>query len=422
MRTAFLLPLRRRRGRSDEGTVEKSRFHWRDAVSESTAGILQRPARAALTALGTVLGVGAFVAVLGLTATATSQIDGRFSRLSATEVTVHDVARDHTDFEPLAFLADADERVERLHGVEHAGVLWPVQLGKDEQVRSAPIADTGAGSQIQVMAASSGAVRAAEPVLRQGRLFDRWHDRTRQHVALIGAGMANRLGITTLDTQPAIFIGDQEFTVIGILSDVHRRADLLLSVIIPRTTAQSLWGPPKDGADMLIATRVGAAEQVAREAPLALRPDHPEYMSAVPPPDPRSLRSGVNHDLGQLFLLLASVCLVIGAVGITNTTLVAVMERTGEIGLRRALGARARHILIQFLTESAVLGSLGGLIGTSLGVLAVVGVATVRDWTPVVQPDTVIAAPLIGLVTGLLAGLYPAWRAARIQPVEALRR
>src|SRR5262249_8092456 len=150
-------------------------------------------------------------------------------------------------------------------------------------------------------------------------------------------------------------------------------------------------------------------QQVAREAPTALRPDHPEYLEAVPPPDPRSLRSGVNHDLGQLFLLLACVCLVIGAVGIANTTLVAVMERTGEIGLRRALGARARHVLTQFLTESAALGTLGGLIGTSLGVLVVVGVSTVRDWTAIVQPYTVIAAPLIGLASGLLAGLYPAW-------------
>ncbi|MEU3345585.1 ABC transporter permease [Streptomyces sp. NPDC006700] len=391
-------------------------------VSESTAGVLQRPARATLTALGTVLGVGSFVAVLGLTATTASQIDSRFSRLAATEVTVHDVAREHTDFVPLAFPDDADQRVEHLNGVQHAGVLWPVQLGKGQEVRSAPVASTGAGSQIQVVAASSGAVQAADPVVRQGLLFNRWHDRTRQKVALLGVGMAKRLGISTLETQPAVFIGDEAFTVIGIVGDVHRRADLLLTVIVPRSTAQDLWGPPKDGADMLISTRVGAAQQVAREAPVALRPDHPEYLQAVPPPDPRSLRSGVNQDLSQLFLLLAAVCLFIGAVGIANTTLVAVMERTGEIGLRRALGAQGRHILTQFLMESGMLGALGGLTGTSLGVLAVVGVSTARDWTPVVQPATVLAAPVIGLATGLLAGLYPAWRAARVQPVEALRR
>lgn len=408
-------------GRRGRQRVEPSRLLWRDAVSESTAGVLQRPARAALTSLGTVLGVGSFVAVLGLTATAASQIDGRFSQLAATEVTVHDVAREHTEFEPLAFPDDADQRIEHLNGVEHAGVLWPVQLRSGAQVSSSPVAGS-AGNQIQVVAASSGAVQAAAPTLHEGALFNRWHDRTRQRVALLGVGMADRLGITTLDTQPAVFIGDQAFTVIGIVSDVRRRADLLLSVIVPRSTAQSLWGPPKDGADMLIATRTGAAQQVANEAPVALRPDHPEYLQAVPPPDPKSLRAGVSQDLGQLFLLLAAVCLVIGAVGIANTTLVAVMERTGEIGLRRALGARGRHVMTQFLTESGILGTVGGLIGTSLGVLSVVGVALARDWTPVIQPLTVLAAPVIGLMTGFLAGLYPSWRAARIQPVEALRR
>ncbi|MQY36146.1 Macrolide export ATP-binding/permease protein MacB [Streptomyces sp. RB17] len=98
------------------------------------------------------------------------------------------------------------------------------------------------------------------------------------------------------------------------------------------------------------------------------------------------------------------------------------LERTGEIGLRRALGARARHVSAQFLAESGTLGALGGLVGTSLGVLTVVGVALARHWTPVLHPGTVAAAPLVGLATGVVAGLCPAWRASRIEPVEALRR
>lgn len=108
--------------------------------------------------------------------------------------------------------------------------------------------------------------------------------------------------------------------------------------------------------------------------------------------------------------------------GIANTTLVAVMERTGEIGLRRALGARGRHITWQFLAESTALGLIGGLIGTSLGTGVVVGVSAARAWTPVLDPTTLATAPVLGLVTGLLAGLYPAWRASRIPPAEALRR
>ncbi|WP_424641267.1 ABC transporter permease [Embleya sp. AB8] len=96
-------------------------------------------------------------------------------------------------------------------------------------------------------------------------------------------------------------------------------------------------------------------------------------------------------------MLLAGICLTIGVVGIANTTLVTVMERTVEIGLRRALGARSHHIASQFRTESATLAALGGLVGTSLGTVTVVATAAAEQWTPVIDPTTVAAAPLIGL-------------------------
>lgn len=404
--------------------VEPSRFAARDTLSEAFAGVLQRPARSALTALGTVLGVGTFVAVLGLTATTSSQIDSRFNLLTATEVTVEDIAREQNPFAGPGFPADADLRVEALNGVRHAGVYYTVRLDSATTVRSAPVGrGTSGGERIEVVAASPGALPAAGPRMAQGRLYDEYHSGTKQRVAVLGSSTAARLGITTLDTRPAVFIGAEPFTVIGIIDDVERKAELLLSVVVPRTTAEDIWGPPEsNGTTMLISTDVGAAQQVARLAPTALRPDHPEYLKAVPPPDPRTLRSGVTSDLEQLFLILAGICLVIGAVGIANTTLVAVLERTGEIGLRRALGARGRHITTQFLAESGALGALGGLVGTSLGTLTVVGVAVIRDWTPVIHPATVATAPLLGLVTGVLAGLYPARRAARIEPAEALRR
>lgn len=418
------ITLRRREGVKPDRpprACEPSRLSGRDLLSEALTGILQRPARSALTGLGTVLGVGTFVAVLGLAATTSSQVDSHFNVLTATEVSVEDIGGT-AELPALSFPADADARVQRLHGVTAAGVYWNVRLA-DDAVRSAPVGGAAGGERAQVVAASAGVLAAAEPHLLQGRTFDSWHDSTAQPVAVLGAGVAARLGISTLDVQPAVFIAGQPFTVIGIVDDVRRKADLLSSVTVPRETATRLWGAPSgDRAKMIIATRIGAARQVADEAALALDPVRPENFRAVPPPDPRTLRSTVTSDLDQLFLLLAAICLVIGSIGIANTTLVAVLERTGEIGLRRALGARGRHITAQFLAESAGLGLLGGLIGTSLGVLTVLGVVLVHDWTPVIAPVTVVAAPLIGLATGLLAGLYPAWRAARVQPVEALRR
>ncbi|WP_078906940.1 ABC transporter permease [Streptomyces sp. NRRL S-378] len=411
------------RARKDGTKARRPGLAARDLCAEALAGVLQRPARSALTALGTVLGVGAFIAVLGLTGTAASQIDARFSRLTATEVTVQDTGGSDSTHVPLSFTPDADQRIAALNGVTVGGVFWKVRLRTDQKVSTSLIAADGNDMRPQVMAASPGALQAAGPHMAQGKPFDAFHDRERQQVAVIGSATANRLGITDVQSQPAIFVGTTPFTVIGVLEDVDRKPDLLLSVLIPRSTAERIWGPPSDDrATMLISTRLGAATQIANEAALALRPDHPEYFKALPPPDPKTLRSGVGGDLSSLFLLLAAVCLVIGAVGIANTTLVAVMERTGEIGLRRALGARGRHITLQFLSESTALGLIGGLIGTSIGTAVVVLVSAARQWTPVLDPITLAAAPVLGLTTGLLAGIYPAWRASRIPPAEALRR
>ena len=414
----------RRTGKRHEPDLPRSRFTWRDLLAQSLAGMLQRPARSGLTALGTVLGVGTFVAVLGLTATATGQIGDRFNKFTATEVTVEDTGGQDSELLPLAFPPDSDERVAALNGVTAVGTYWNVPLPQESEVRSSPVPQTGQREAISVVAASPGVFEAAGATFSQGRSWDAFHESRAERMAVVGQGLAARLGIGALESQPAVFIDDVPFTVIGVMSDTLRKPDLLMSVLVPRTAAEATWGPPdaNQRAAMIITTELGAARQVSKEAPYALRADHPDYFKPIPPPDPRALRDNVTSDLGTLFLLLAVICLVIGAVGIANTTLVAVLERTSEIGLRRALGARDHHIAGQFIAESATLGAMGGLIGTSLGTVAVIGTAALREWTAIINPLTVVAGPFVGLITGLVAGLYPSWRAAHIEPVEALRR
>jgi putative ABC transport system permease protein len=404
--------------------VPPSRLRPGDLADEALAGMLQRPGRAALTSLGTLLGVAAFVAVLGLTSTAGGQIGERFSVLSATEVVVEDAAPDPFVNGP-AFPADAERRVRALDGVREAGVLWQVRLGGATTSALPPHAGDGRDAeQLTVLAASPGALRAMHARLGAGRAYDDFHERRAERVAVLGEAAASRLGISRLDAQPAIFVAGTPLTVVGIVDDVDRQADALLAIMVPSGTATALWGMPSSGepARLLIETRLGAAQVVGDQAALALRPDAPERLRAIVPADPRGLRDQVAGDLNALFLLLAAISLLVGMVGIANTTLVAVLERVPEIGLRRALGASPRHVATQFLAESATLGTLGGLFGASLGVLTVVGVAVARDWTPILAPPAVLPAPLVGTATGLLAGLYPAWRASRIQPVEALQR
>lgn len=378
-----------------------------------------------LTALGTLLGVGAFVATLGLTSTAGAQISSRFDALKATEVTVQDGRPPPEGALEVdqAFPSNAERRLARLNGVRAAGVYWTV--GTDGvKVRRSPVRDARGDNEqtANLMAASPGALRAAGAHLLSGRLYDEGHEDRRAPVAVLGIGVAARLGILSVDRQPAIFIGNRAFAVVGIVDDVRHNTDLLLSIIVPTRTAERAWPASDAQRAMLIETRLGAAQLIGRQAPRQLRPHDPDRLVTVVPPDPRTLRKDVEGDVDTLFLLLAAVSLVIGAVGIANTTLVSVMERIHEIGLRRALGARKRHIGAQFLAESALLGSVGGVLGTCGAVIVVVAVSALREWSPVMNPVLVLAAPLIGTLTGLAAGLYPALKAARTEPVQALNR
>ena len=208
--------------------------------------------------------------------------------------------------------------------------------------------------------------------------------------------------------------------VIGIVDESPRDRGVLGSILIPSSVAEERFGvaiPER----IVIETELGAAQQIAAQAPIALNPNGPSTLTATAPPSLDRARDDVEEDVNGLFLLLGVISLIVGAIGIANVTLVTVMERTGEIGLRRALGARRRHIAAQFLCESAAMGLVGGIVGASVGIVVVVAVSASRDWTPLLDPWLPLAAPPAGAMVGLIAGLYPSLRAARMEPVDALR-
>jgi macrolide transport system ATP-binding/permease protein len=413
-------PAGARRSAARHARLPQPRMELRDLIAEAGAGLMARPARVGLTVLGTVIGVAALVATLGLSKTAGNQIVGRFDAIAATDVVVTPAPtaqRGSPDVIPW----DAEARLRRLNGVAAAGTLSEVDV-RGELARSVPINDPLGQTELQlpVRAASPGLWRAVRARLDSGRFPDAGHSARAERVVLLGKNAARRLNISNLDQQPAIFIGDRQYEVIGLLGEVRRQPSLLGSITIPEGTARREFNLTAPGS-VQVETNVGAVEVVVRQAAAALSPTDPNQLRVASPPDPRKLRGNVQNDLNALFLLLGGVSLLVGALGIANVTLVSVLERVGEIGLRRALGAARRHIAAQFLIESTVMGLLGGIIGASLGTLVVVGVSASRTWTPVLQPWVPLAAPLIGALIGLLSGTYPSLRAAAMEPVEALR-
>jgi putative ABC transport system permease protein len=400
-----------------------SRLDLRDLVTEALAGIGARPARTVLTILGTVLGIGTLVTTLGVSATAGNQIAGRFDAVTATEVTVDLPAPPTPDSAPAVPWTAIDD-VARLNGVTAVAAYSRSVSGQEPAVRANTLRDPerALDRTLPVVGATAALPVAARTEIGAGRFFDDGHIRRRDRVAVLGEQAAQLLGVTRVDNQPAVFISGVPFTVIGILGAGHRadQQDLTGSVMVPWTAADDRLhlGP---ATTVIITTALGAAPLIAGQAPVALSPNDPAAVRVEAPPDPAELRTGVAEDVSSLLLVLGLVSLVVGALGIANVTLVTVMERTAEIGLRRALGARRRHIASQFLLESTVVGLLGGIIGASIGILAVVIISVTRHWTPVLDAGLAAAAPLAGATVGLVAGLYPALRAARMQPVDALR-
>jgi putative ABC transport system permease protein len=407
-----------------ERVARTDRFGLRDLLAEAAAGIGARPGRLLLTILGTVLGIASVVVTVGLAQTASGQINKQFDAVAATQALAKpETSSSWTGSErTLGTLPwDAPARAERLAGVEAAGTFSTIDIG-DAEITAVPVHDPSAARapSPDVIATSPEALDAIGGRVVQGRYFDAGHDARADRVVVLGVNAAQRLGVVRVDRQPSIFIGDRAYQVIGIVDDVVRRTDVLGGVLMPEGTARADFGLSAPD-ELHLNLAVGAGPVVAGQLATALDPNAPETIDVKTPPATSKVQASVQADVNQIFLALGGVALLIGGVGIANVTLLSVLERVGEIGLRRALGATRRDIGTQFMVESVVVGLLGGMLGAALGVAVVVGVSAAQEWTPILDLRMVGVSALAGGFIGLLAGLYPSLKAASIEPIAALR-
>ncbi|SDG50974.1 ABC transporter permease [Klenkia brasiliensis] len=419
---------RRRRGAAPPSAVDpvpaRDRFGLTDLLGEATADIGARPGRLVTTVVGTVLGVAALIATIGFAQTAAAQIARQFDAAAATALVVTPATASTGGGETVATGTlpwDAVDRLERLAGVDSAALLAELSL-PEATVTAVAVNDPSQApvAPPALYAASAGLLDTVGGHLATGRFFDSGHDARGDRVVVLGSRAAERLGVDRVDSQPSVFVDGIAYAVLGIVDATDVRAELLDAVVLPTGTARADFGLRAPG-DLQAHIAVGAGPQLAEQAPLALAPDAPETVEVNAPSARSQLGRAVQADVNGVFVILSVVVLLAGGVGIANVTMLSVVERIGEIGLRRAVGATRRQIAGQFMAESVVIGLLGGLIGAAVGVLAVVGISVARGWSPVVDPWTALGGTLLGAVLGLAAGGLPARRAARVEPVEALR-
>ena len=251
-------------------------------------------------------------------------------------------------------------------------------------------------------------------------MFDSGHDSRADRVAVLNTSAAAALGIHDVASQPSVFIGGVAYAVIGIYGASPYAGELQDAVVIPTGAARHDFGlAAPDGVRVHLMADGGPI--VYAQAPLVVAPDDPGTIEVAAPAGPSELRRNIQSDVNLIFFILSVVVLLAGGLGIANVTMMSVMERVGEIGLRRAVGSTPGQIAAQFVVESVIIGLLGGLIGSAVGVFAIVVVAVVQGWAPVANPAVALGGIAIGALVGLVAGWLPARRAARIEPVDALR-
>ncbi len=400
----------------------KYRLSPRDLFSESMANLAARPTRSFMTALGTMLGIGGLVATVGLTNTAGDQIVSTLQTLAPTQMMIQSSVDESIGFGASPLTWASVHRVEHLSGVITAASMAVISQGglvSARGYRSTPKDDTRLQS-IDVVAADPTMFNVIQAHLANGRFYDAGHNTRADHVAVLGADAAKRLNIAIIRPGQAIKLNNEAFAVAGIFDDSDTHAELQNSVIIPSNTAAALFNTKKPSS-IFLRTMPGAVRQIAQQAQLAVSPSNPSAVKVVAPPEPVYVRKTVAASVRNLLLIMGLISLAIGGIGIANMALVGVLERQHEIGLRRALGATPTHVAAHVMVESAATGLLGGFLGMALGVFAISLVSASKGWTPVIDPRTLTLAPIGGAIVGLLAGVFPALRAAHIEPALSLR-
>jgi len=388
------------------------RLRLRDLVAVGGAGLAARRLRAALSALGVAIGIAAIVAVLGISESSKADLLAQLDRLGTNLLTVAPGQTFGGDTATLP--TQSVGMIRRIRPVLQAAASATVRNTGVYRNDRIPPEETGG---LSVAAADLQLLQAVSGTVAKGAWLNA--ATARYPATVLGARTAAQLGIDRIGTQ--VWLGGRWFTVVGILNPVTLASELDQAALVGFPAAEGLLGA--DGSPTTVYVRADPAQVSDVQAVLAAtaNPEQPNEVQVSRPSDALAAQAAAKSALNSLLLGLGGVALLVGGVGIANVMVIGVLERRSEIGLRRALGATRGHVRVQFLVESLLLALLGGAGGVALGALVTAGYATHQHWQVVVPLSGVATGVGAALVLGAIAGLYPAVRAARLSPTDALR-
>ncbi len=394
-------------------TLQPSKLHFTDLVRAATVGIRTRKQRAALSALGIMIGIAAMVAVLGLSQSSKSELLAQLERLGTNLLTVQPDPGLGRGSGTLP--ASATDMIARIRPIESTSMLSAVSAN----VYRNDLIPTGKTGGISVQAVDQDLLDVLGGSMADGVWFD--EARAAYPNVVLGSVAAERLGVRQVSGTQQVWLADRWFTVIGILNLFELAPDLDRSVFIGQSAAEAFLNHENLPSRVLVRVDPAKVDQVLTVLAATANPKFPEEVLVDKPTDALEAQEAADDAFTTLLLGLGAVSLLVGGVGIANIMVISVLERRGEIGLRRALGATRRHVAVQFLSEALLLGAMGGTGGVILGVAVTAVYANIKGWATLVPPIALIGGIAAALLIGGIAGLYPAVRAARLSPTEALR-